>query len=186
MIVLVKHAQPVLDGSRPAREWRLSPEGEEQARRLARELRRFAPFRLASSPEPKAARTAEIVATELGVSLALVDGLRELDRPALPIMSAEEHERLNARLFADFDAPVIGSESARDALDRFSRAVADLAAQDPASNLVAVAHGTVIALLVGARGGMDARLVWKRLQCPSFVVLDTPSLALREIVDRIP
>ena len=64
--------------------------------------------------------------------------------------------------------------------------VADLVAQDPASNVVAVAHGTVIALLVGARGDMDARLVWKRLQCPSFVVLDTPSLALREIVDRIP
>ena len=34
-LVLVKHALPVLDPSKPAREWQLGAEGEVQAKRLA-------------------------------------------------------------------------------------------------------------------------------------------------------
>jgi 2,3-bisphosphoglycerate-dependent phosphoglycerate mutase len=185
-VVLAKHALPILDASRPPREWRLAPDGDRQSKRLAAALQRFAPLRLVASPEPKARRTAEIAAAALGVSCTTIAGLEEIDRPALPIMPASEHERVNARLFTDFDRPVIGCESARDARDRFTAAVVHELQRTTEDSLVVVAHGTVIALLVSAHNPVDAFDLWQRLECPSFVVLDVPRLRLLEVVARVP
>jgi broad specificity phosphatase PhoE len=184
-IVLVKHAQPLLEASRPAREWELGAEGEGQAARLADALKRFAPFRLVTSPESKAKRTAALVAGKLGILMATVEDLKELDRPALPIMPAAEHERVNARVFARRGEAVLGFESATDALNRFRAAVLAEVSRARERNLVAISHGTVISLLVGACNPVDAFDLWKRLQCPSFVVLDSASLALIEVVDSV-
>jgi broad specificity phosphatase PhoE len=107
---LIKHAQPVLDATVPAREWVLGAEGEEQSKRLGASLRRFIPCRLVTSPEPKALRTCEIVAGELNIPMTIVDGLQEIDRPVLPIMAPAEHERVNARIFSEADSRVIGGE----------------------------------------------------------------------------
>src|SRR5215218_5414518 len=102
-IVLIKHAQPLLDASKPARDWVLGSQGEEQSRRLGALLRPFLPGRLVTSPEPKALQTCEIVADELDIPMTVVDGLQEIERPVLPIMSPSEHERVNARIFSEFD-----------------------------------------------------------------------------------
>lgn len=181
-IVLVKHAQPVLDDLEPAREWLLGGEGEAQSSRLAASLRRFAPFHLVSSAEPKAFRTCEIVASQLGIAMTPVEGLREIDRPVLPIVSVEEHQRWNAQIFRQFEERVVGAESAREALDRFSAAVLEELRQAGEGNLVVVAHGAVISLFVAAHNDVDAFELWKKLRCPSFAVLETPSLTLVEVV----
>src|SRR5512134_3360936 len=94
-LVLVKHALPVFELSRPAREWRLGAEGELQAKRLASRLRAFAPLRLVTSPEPKAFGTGQVVAAEIGLHVASVDGLQEFDRPVLPWMSKADYQREN-------------------------------------------------------------------------------------------
>jgi broad specificity phosphatase PhoE len=184
-LVLVKHALPILDPTRPAREWVLGPEGERQAAELADQLRRFLPFRLAASPEPKASRTAGIVAEALDLGVDLDDGLGEIDRPALPIMDRDEHERHNLRLFSEFDRPVIGAESAREAHERFAAAVARTLDKDASRNHVIVAHGTVIALFAAGEDRAQAVTLWKRLQCPSFVVLELPSMRVDEVIERI-
>lgn len=181
-VILAKHAQPVLDPSKPAREWQLGAAGLAQAHRLAAALRPFTPLRLVSSPELKAVRTSEVVAAALGVGMTIAEDLRELDRPVLPILSSADHEALNERLFIDFDQPVLGVESARAALARFDRAVADLVRAPDSRALVIVAHGTVIALLVSAHNAIDAFKFWKALKCSSFVVLDS-SLRLSEVVE---
>ena len=117
-VVLVKHAQPVLDAEAPPREWRLAAEGEAQSVELAERLKTFLPFTLVSSEEPKAVATAAIVARALGVPHQVRDGLEEFDRPAMPILSPEEHNRVNAVLFEQRDVPVLGRESANAALGR--------------------------------------------------------------------
>lgn len=183
--VLVKHALPVLDPSRPPREWTLGPEGEAQAGSLAGALERFAPFRLVASTEPKAVRTAEIVAGIHRLPMTTAAGLREIDRSRLPMMSREAHTELNRGLFTSFESPVVGSESAREARDRFVAAVAEQIRAASEENLVVVAHGTVIALLVAAYNPVDAFHLWTRLQCPSFVVLDRGTLTLVETVERV-
>lgn len=181
-VILAKHAQPVLDPSRPAREWQLGSDGVAQAHRLAAALRPFSPLRMASSPEPKAVRTSEVIAGELSIDVTIVDDLRELDRRVLPILPSAEHEALNERLFIEFDEAVLGTESARAALARFDRAVRDLLQTGDSRTLVIVSHGTVISLLVSAHNPIDPVKFWKALKCASFVVLDA-SLVLRELVE---
>jgi broad specificity phosphatase PhoE len=181
-LVLVKHALPVLDATKPAKEWRLGDEGERQSRRLAGRLRAFAPLHLVASPEPKASRTAELVGVELGVRVASIDGLREFDRPVLPYLSKPEHERANAQIFIDLNRRVLGAESGQEALDRFSAAIETARTNTDAQTLVAITHGTVIALFVADHNDVDAFDLWKRLQCTSFVVLALPAFSLREVV----
>lgn len=183
--MLVKHALPVLDPAVPPREWLLGAEGEEQARRLAGLLASYAPFRLIASPEPKALRTAQLVAAELRLDVSVAAGLAEFDRPALPLMTKEEHERINAGIFEDLDRPVLGMESGQDALQRFSNAIAAELARIESENLVAVTHGTVISLFVAAHNDIDGFTLWKQLACPAFVVLDIATLAILRIVSTV-
>lgn len=181
-VVLVKHASPILDPSRPAWEWHLGEEGEAQSRRLARRLRMFSPLRLVASREPKAFKTGQIVAVELDLPITSVEGLEEFDRPVLPMMSKAEHERVNAAIFADLDRQVLGRESARGALGRFSAALNGQLAQTDEPTLVVITHGTVISLFAGAHNEVDALGLWKRLSCPSFVVMEVPTFAIVEVV----
>jgi broad specificity phosphatase PhoE len=179
-IVLVKHCQPILDASVPAREWRLSKVGEGRALQLAEQLRPFLPFRLITSTEPKAYRTCEIIAEVLGLPMSQVDDLQEIDRAALPIVSPKVHEKINAPIFTDADRPVLGSESARDALERFGSAVMREEARTVGTNLVIVSHGTVISLFASMYNDLDAFTLWKNLECASFIVLTTPDLTVIE------
>jgi broad specificity phosphatase PhoE len=178
VVVLVKHALPVLDASLPPRDWHLGAAGKAEAQRLADRLRPFLPFRLISSPEPKALSTSAIVAAALKVPVHSVEGLQEFDRPPLPIMSLEEHQRVNAEIFSEPDRAVLGSESAHAALARFSSA---LLAEIPAirsGNLVAVSHGTVISLFTARHNDVDPFTIWRALACASFAVLELPSFSL--------
>jgi broad specificity phosphatase PhoE len=164
-----------MDPSVPPREWRLGSEGEEQSRLLARRLSLYLPFALISSKEPKAVRTAQIVAAYSGVAPQLVEGLEEIDRPAMPIVTAEEHERQNAPLFNARGAPAPGSESADAASARFHTAMVRAVEQASSNqNLVVVSHGTVISLFVEEQTGVDAFTVWKRLGCGEFVTVRMP------------
>jgi broad specificity phosphatase PhoE len=186
VVVLVKHALPELEAGVAPRHWTLGRRGEEGARRLALELRRFGPCRLEHSPEPKARRSAELVALELGIERHERGGFEEIDRPAQPILSRAEHAAHNAGLFAQPARAVVGNESAEQALARFESALAAALLDTPAGEpLVVVTHGTVIALLVAAHNPVDGFALWQRLQCPSFVVLLAAGYRLCEVRDSI-
>ena len=129
--------------------------------------------------------TGQLVAAELGLNVSAVAGLEEIDRPPLPLMAKAEHERIVAPIFADLQTRVLGAESGRDALTRFSAAVATELAQTEAPTLVAITHGSVISLFVAAHNDLDGFELWKQLTCPSFVVLDVPSFSVREIVSAV-
>ncbi len=170
----MKHALPAPDPSVPARQWCLAPEGTEQAIRLADVLTAYEPYTLLSSPEPKAASTAVLIATATGAAITVVDGLREIDRPVLPWMDVDEHKAFNRRLFDDPDNAVVGNESARDALNRFEAALTTACAATD-ENVVAITHGTVISLFAANHNdAANAFELWKELDCASFVVVSLP------------
>lgn len=181
-LILVKHALPVIDASKPAKEWQLSAEGELQTEVLAERLRTFAPLRMIASPEPKAMTTAELVAAKLHVGVHVVDDLREFDRPRLPLLSKEDHARANAEIFANPHQRVLGNESARDALARFAAALDAELERSRTPTLVAITHGTVISLFAGAHNTIDAFALWQQLDCPAYVVLNVPTFSVREVV----
>lgn len=174
-LVLVKHGSPTLDSETPAREWSLSLRGESEALLLAEQLRTFEPFHLVSSPETKARGTAELIAAVLSTPSRIVDGLREIDRPVLPIMEPAAHRELNRPIFSDPNRAVLGSESANAAVDRFEAAIQGELDRSVPANLVAVSHGTVMALLVAKYNPVDGFRFWCDFACGELITLAIPS-----------
>jgi broad specificity phosphatase PhoE len=171
-LVLIRHALPVVDPQQPARTWPLSDQGREAARALVERVRPLGVTRVVSSVEPKAWETGAIVAQRLGVPCSAAVGLHEHDREGAPFLSGEEFERTIAQLFARPDQLVFGQETANQARDRFVAAVEAVQAEYP-DDLVAISsHGTVIALLVAQRTGVDARELALGLAMPDLVVLE--------------
>ena len=184
-LILVKHAMPALEPGVPSREWRLSDVGRALCIPLAERLVAYDPVAIAASAEPKATETARIVADRLGMPLSVVAGLHENDRTGFGWLGAAELEATIARFFAEPDRRIMGAETADEAHARFPAAVAGLCDRHPTGNIVIVAHGTVITLLVSRLAGMEPFLLWKRLGLPSFVVLSPPDYAVQTVVDSV-
>jgi broad specificity phosphatase PhoE len=178
LLVLVKHGSPVLDPATPAREWALSRHGEIETRYVAEQLRAYEPFDLVSSPEPKARRTAELIAAELRTHNRVVDDLREIDRRVLPIMEPAGHREMNRPIFSEPNRAVVGSESANTALIRYQSAIEAEIDRCESAHLVVVSHGTVMALLVARHNAVDAYRFWADLQCGNTVTLTVPLFRL--------
>jgi broad specificity phosphatase PhoE len=184
-LILIKHSHPEIIPDIPAAQWQLSDEGRRRCVALAQRLVAYHPAAIVASCEPKAEETAQIVAERLGMRHTTAEGLHEHDRSNVGWSSAEDFEAAVARFFAHPSALVFGRETADQARERFARAVDVVIAAHPSGNLVVVAHGTVIALFVAARIGIEPFLLWRRLGLPSFVVLSLPNMALVEIAEKV-
>jgi broad specificity phosphatase PhoE len=184
-LILVKHSQPQIVTSVPAAQWHLSDEGRRRNAVLAERLASYQPAAIVASREPKAMETGYTVASILETPFATAEGLHEHDRSNVGWSPTEDFEAAIERLFARPSELVFGSETADQARERFAVAVDAAIAAHPTGNLALVAHGTVIALYVAARTGVEPLPLWRRLGLPSFVVLSLPDMTLVEIVDQI-
>ena len=184
-LILVKHSHPEIVTTVPAARWRLSDAGRRRCTALAECLAAYRPAAILASREPKAEETAQIAAECLGLRHTTAAGLHEHDRSNVGWSSEAAFEAAVARFFAHPSELVFGRETARQANARFAAAVDAVVAAHPHGNLVVVAHGTVITLLVAARTGAEPLLLWRRLGLPSFVVLALPDMAIMEIVEQI-
>jgi broad specificity phosphatase PhoE len=171
-LIMVKHSLPEIVENLPAREWRLSNEGRIRAEKLADRLRGYHPEIIASSVEPKAMETAEIIAGKHGLAVHVFEGLHEHERDTVPFLSRDQFERAVLEFFEKPDQIVFGSESADQSRKRFERAVNSVLETHGDKTLVIVAHGTVISLFVSHLMGSPGFLLWKELGLPSFVVID--------------
>ena len=177
-LILVKHSLPEIVENVPAREWKLSAEGEARCNRLAKRLAKFQPDQIISSVEPKARETAELVAEKLGLSARAFEGLHEHDRNMVGYLSGDKFQESIRELFARPAELVFGSETADQAHQRFQAAMDSILSQFLGQTIVTVAHGTVISLYVSRLIGISDLSLWKELSLPSFVVLDLESRSL--------
>ncbi len=166
-LILVRHGRPAIDPDTPPTTWRLCPDGREAVARLAAQLVRYAPNAIASSPEPKALETAEIIAQALGLAVEVDSSLHEHKRPALAFGTEEAFRARIAQVFAEPTKTIAGGESVEQACERLAKALAD----HPARPLVAVTHGTVLSHYVARRLGLDALDLWRSLHTPDAFVL---------------
>jgi broad specificity phosphatase PhoE len=90
-----------------------------------------------------------------------------------------------ARVFAQPDRLIFGSETANQAAARFEQAVTDVLARRLHETVVIVAHGTVTRLFVALAAGIAPFPFWQRLGLPSFVVLPRPALAPVTLVGHV-
>jgi broad specificity phosphatase PhoE len=177
-LILVKHSLPKIVKHIPANKWKLSVEGKLRSHRLAESIKHFQPETIASSNEPKARETAEIIAGLLHLRLHIIEDLHEHDRTDTPYLA---HDRFQASIREFFQRPdqlIFGTETANEAHARFARAVHSVLEKHMNKTVVTVAHGTVISLFVSRCTGLSELFLWKELGLPSFVVLDRHSNSL--------
>lgn len=184
-LILVRHAAPRQDPAQPASRWQLSEAGRLSCARLAERLAAHAPGVVVTSAEPKAVETGALVAARLGLPTEQAEGLHEHRRERVPFTSLEQFERSVAALFERPDELALGEETARQAADRFERAVRDVLARHPAETVAVVAHGTVITLFVARHAGLAPVAFWRRLGLPAVVVMSLPGLELLELIERV-
>ncbi len=177
-LILVKHSLPEVVENVPAREWRLSEEGQLRAERLAERMISYQPQVLISSTEPKAKQTAEIVERKLQIPLHVAENLHEHDRSNFRYLSKERFEAAVCEFFAKPDLLVFGNEKANEAHTRFSSAVYSVLSRHENKTVVIVSHGTVISLFASKLTGLPGFSLWKELGLPSFLVLDVQSNTL--------
>ena len=176
---------PDVEPERPASTWSLGDIGRQRAELLAARLSGFRPTKIWSSKEPKAVETAEVVATGFGVSVQVADGLEEHHRTGGPFLPTQgEFEASVERFFRKPDEVVFGTESANEALSRFSSAM-NLAIQSEQTDTVVITHGTVMTLYVARLAGVQHMSFWRRLGLPSFVVLTLPEMQVSEVVESV-
>lgn len=185
LLVLVKHAPPDVVPGTPPDEWHLSADGVAAADRLAARLAPLAIDVVVSSLEPKAMETAKVVAAALDVTFHTGDDLHEHRRRTAGYSSEEVFEASIRGLFERRAEVVFGEESGAAAEQRFTNALDALVKAHRGDRLAVVAHGTVIALHLEARYGLDGFSVWRRLGLPSYVVVDQRTRSLVDVVDRV-
>ena len=99
MLVLIRHAEVVVDPHAPSDTWRLSVDGAAKAAALAKHPALTGVELFATSPEPKAVATAKAVGR--GRAVVVVEDLRELDRRAAGwVGTAEEYAELVTTILA--------------------------------------------------------------------------------------
>ena len=170
-LILVRHAQPVIDPNSPSERWILAPEGRAAAAALARALVPYAPRAIWCGDEPKMAGTAEVLAGVLGVSVARAAGLSEHARRTTKFGDKAVFEAAIKSLFEQPDEIVYGEESAAMTYARFA-AVIDAALASESGTLVAVTGGTALSIFLSRRSGVDAFETWKSLHLPMAFVLN--------------
>ncbi|MGH2537548.1 MAG: histidine phosphatase family protein [Candidatus Promineifilaceae bacterium] len=183
-LLLVKHSLPEMAADRPASDWRLGTEGVRRCAWLAAALALYEPAQIVASCEPKAAETAVQVSRLLDVQWQTTMGLHEHERPRAGLLPQSEFERKVAQLFARPQERVFGAESGAEAGARFATAVAGCLAHSAGQNLIVVAHGTVITLLVAAHQPIEPFAFWRTLGLPSVVALRMPGYVLARTVNR--
>ncbi|MEZ4502747.1 MAG: histidine phosphatase family protein [Dehalococcoidia bacterium] len=185
-LILVRHSISRQRADVSSHEWELTPEGRERCEALAERLRDYEPGLVASSAEPKARQTAELVAARLGLEASVEPELGEHRRKSEPwLASTSEFE---ARIRALLQRPgqlVYGEETGDAAADRLQAALDGLVTRHAGQTVVAVTHGTVMSLYLARVAGLDAVRTWEGLGMPAYAVLRLPGLELLELVNDL-
>ena len=186
-LILIKHATPVKDPDRPSHEWELSDLGREQAIKVALDLEasELSFDLVATSAEPKAQETGQIIASELDRPMQVVKELAEHDRSNVPVMETREFISSVALFFREPDRLVLGRETARDAKSRITRAIESIMRDHAGKDLAVVSHGTVISLFAAEIVEEDAFQLWRRMGLPSYIAMDWERREVIRVVERI-
>ncbi|HEX9415499.1 MAG TPA: histidine phosphatase family protein [Gaiellaceae bacterium] len=180
LLYLVRHAEVIIRGDREPPEWPLSPQGLEDAHDLARAPLWSSVALVASSPEKKTRATARPIAEAAGLEVRVEPDLREVDRGATPLVSADEYHALVAAHFAAPDESVSGWEPAGRASARVVACIERIASESDGPACI-VSHGLVLSHYLAHLRGLDSPSVeeWRAIALPAVAVVDLESREVR-------
>jgi len=181
-LILVRHAAPLVDPSRPSAQWDLSEDGRRAARDLAAKLARFAPASIFTGPEPKQRQTGEELAEFLSIPMTVLPDLAEHQRRSTSYVRRDQFEDSIRGLFAEPERVVYGDESGEGTYARFADAVDRALAGQGTAPVAAVSGGTAISLFVSRRSRIEPFALWKSLTTPTALIIDRETWAIEEIL----
>ncbi len=137
----------------------LSDLGREQAHRVGQRLRRYPIGHLLSSDAQRAAETAQIIGSYLGLAPTLHPGLRESDIGAwsgltsaeIKVRFPDEWAAMNARA----DVRRGGGETYSELCARTLTAAREIVARHHGQTVLLVSHGAAIRAMISAALGLD-------------------------------
>ena len=180
-LILVRHAQPVIDPDSPSERWILAPEGRAASAALARELTVYTPRSILCGDEPKMTGTAAALAEVLNISVWPKAGLNEHARRTMKFGDKAKFEAAIKDLFERPGDIVYGEESADMTYARLAAAI-DAALAGEKGAVVAVTGGTALSIFLARRTGVDAFATWKPLRLPMAFVLDRTNWRIERVV----
>jgi phosphoserine phosphatase len=169
-LYLARHGQSVSNADRRfqgAQDVPLSELGRRQAAALSAALRGRRLAHVYTSPLERARRTAEIVVAELGVTLTVVDDLRELSLGEWEGRTVEEIRALPGDPYAQWIRDPLtnlppGGEPLPTVQRRALAAVDAIAAAHPdGEDVLVVAHGGVISAYLAYHLGLPLSAIWR-------------------------
>jgi 2,3-bisphosphoglycerate-dependent phosphoglycerate mutase len=172
-ILLIRHATPVRPGTpglhdndRP-----LTAQGFADAKMMAEQHSASRIDAIYSSPYCRAFQTVEPLATWRGISIEVIEDLRErhLIAPGTP-----EHEwrpQLE-RSWKDFDYAPSGGETGRIAQRRVMRVLEEVRSRHPSGMIALASHGNLIALALNAMDSRRGFDFWAAMPMPAVYELE--------------
>jgi 2,3-bisphosphoglycerate-dependent phosphoglycerate mutase len=159
LLVRHAHAEWVPDETRP-----LSEVGRRDAVRIARLLRPESPVAIYSSPYRRARESVEPLAASLGLSIEIMDDLRER---SLGIGWDENFMETIRSTWEDFSlAYPDGGETNQEAMERAARALGILCDRHPDETIVVATHGNLLVLLLRVMDVAKGFEFWRNLTLP--------------------
>ena len=186
-LILVRHSISQPQPGISAHHWTLTAEGQARCAALAVQLRPFQITRIASSDEPKAVATAQLLTAHLETASPLIidSDFGETRRETAPYFDSEGEFHAAIRVAMNQpDQVVFGEEAFNDARHRFTAALGRLIDTYHSETLAVVTHGTIMSLLLGHASEQDTFEIWRSLSMPAFAVF-TPNLDLLDLRSTI-
>ncbi|MBE1878484.1 histidine phosphatase family protein [Myceligenerans pegani] len=173
VLYLVRHGRPLLDPAVPASTWLLDPDHEREVMDLAARAPWPQDAVWFASPEPKAARTAFLLA---GREVPVVADLREHDRGGTTWLP--DFTDVVRHTFAEpYPVARSGWESIAQTRSRVVAAVGRIMAEHSGRDVVLVGHGTAWTLLAAELTGTEPDLErWQAMTMPDTIVVEKTTL----------
>jgi len=164
-IYFLRHAETKKDPSNPPSQWELSEIGRKKSEDIAKKSEFSDVDLIISADEKKSYQTAEPLAKKLGKEVIRIKELNEINRDKGGFLDIQEYSRTKRMMFMDPDFSAHGWETARSALERFSRAVEEIDRKYDNKKILIVASGTVITLYFALLQDDFRSLIvrWKKL-----------------------
>lgn len=169
-IFLIRHSAPQIEELVEPRHWLLSPEGEAAARDFARSIP-SPQGPLYTSPEPKAVRTARLMADAWKVRVVPDPGLHEVE--GRRSMNGRVEYEVNAVRYLRGE-PIEEWEEPESAQARITTVISRLA--ESQREVVVVSHGLVLVLALSSllKCEPDALIpVWQSMRFPDLCIVDS-------------
>lgn len=178
--LFLRHFETEIDPTTPVDQWRLSERGEESKSEFVQHSGVVELIdRVYSSPEPKAANTAETISNIAGVDCTYIDGLREVDRSGEGFIEPPSRYVEMVETYLS-DSQVTFDWEPRTELDQ--RANSALKEIDDSSNenetALVVTHGMWMSRVLSNHLEQDAVEFWHELEFGEVVELDLNTIRI--------